>query len=111
MSQATQTQATAEAVRTMSLKDLTQMVVDLQQKVEELTAKLNAQPAKAEVKEMTKEHALRVLDGDLKDKKHKEAAETLGLTYGQIYSCRLEYTFKDVHKELKSKGYTNPWAK
>lgn len=57
------------------------------------------------------EHALRVLDGDLKDKKHKEAAETLGLTYGQIYSCRLEYTFKDVHKELKSKGYTNPWAK
>jgi hypothetical protein len=52
-----------------------------------------------------------ILDGEMKDKKHKEAAEALGLTYGQIYSCRLEFTFKDIHKELRNNGWKNPWVK
>jgi hypothetical protein len=66
---------------------------------------------KPDVKEMTKEDALRILSGDMKDLKHKECAEKLGLTYGQVYSCRLEFTFKDVHKTLKNEGYKNPWVK
>ena len=49
--------------------------------------------------EMTEEHAFRVKFGDLKDMKHKAAAEALGLSYGQIFSCRGEYTFKQVKKD------------
>jgi hypothetical protein len=48
---------------------------------------------------MTRLDAWRVLHGDLKDKGHKEAAEALGLSYGQVYSARGTYTFKDVKKD------------
>lgn len=92
----------------------TQMFEVLQAKIEALEAriaKLEAPATKTETTEMTDEHALQIMTGSLKDKKHKEAAETLGLTYGQIYSCRLEYTFKHIHKDLKSKGFKNPWVK
>jgi hypothetical protein len=84
---------------------------ELLARVEKLESTIIELTKKPDVKEMTKEHALRVLTGDLKDKKHKEAAEALGLTYGQIYSCRLEFTFKDIHKELAAGGYKNAWVK
>lgn len=45
---------------------------------------------------MTDDDAKRVKFGDLKDKSHKEAAKVLGLSYGQIYSCRGGYTFNHV---------------
>jgi hypothetical protein len=45
---------------------------------------------------MTDEDATRVKFGDLKDKSHKQAAEALGLSYGQIYSARGGYTFNHV---------------
>ena len=48
---------------------------------------------------MTRIDAWRAIHGDLKDKGHKEAAESLGLSYGQIYSARGTYTFKDVKKD------------
>jgi hypothetical protein len=50
---------------------------------------------------MTAEHAFRVKFGDLKDVKHGEAAKTLGLSYGQIFSCRGGYTFKNINKDWK----------
>lgn len=109
MSNTTQTQI--EAVRSMTNKEMVIAILELQQKVAELTAKLDVQRPKSESVEMTKDHAMRILNGDLKDKKHKDAAEALGLTYGQVYSCRLEFTFKDVHKELKNSGFKNPWVK
>lgn len=59
---------------------------------------------------MTDEDARRVLIGDQKDEGHKEAGEAIGLTYAQVYSCRLMYTFKHVHKELRDSGWKNPWA-
>lgn len=80
----------------------------------ELLARVQAleeQAKRPDTKEMSKDHALRVLTGDMKDKKHKDAATELGLTYGQIYSCRLEFTFKNVHKKLKGEGFKNPWVK
>lgn len=98
-----------ESVKNMSVAELTAAVLSLQAQVAELQQKLNA--PKPEVHEMTKDHAIRILTGDLKDKKHKDAAEALGLTYGQVYSCRLEFTFKEVHKQLKSEGFKNPWVK
>ena len=45
---------------------------------------------------MTRHDAWRVMHGDLKGKSHKEAAKATGLSYGQVYSARGEYTFKDV---------------
>jgi len=48
---------------------------------------------------MTDDDARRVIMGDLKDASHKSAAETLELSYGQIYSARKGFTFKPIHKE------------
>ena len=50
---------------------------------------------------MEEEDARRVLLGDLKDTSTKEAAMELGLSYGQIYSCRKGFTFKKVYKEFR----------
>jgi hypothetical protein len=98
-----------ETVRAMTLKDLTVLVLQLQEEIK--TLKNPPTPTKSEGTEMTYDHARRIMNGDLKDKKHKEAAAELGLTYGQVYSCRIEATFKTVHKELKDSGFKNPWVK
>lgn len=66
--------------------------------------------AKSE-KEMTDDHARSVLTGEHKDLKHNDAAKALGLSYGQVYSCRGEYTFRHIHKEMTAKGIKNPWKK
>lgn len=47
-------------------------------------------------RDMIREDAWRVRFGDLADVSTKEAAKKLGLSYGQVYSARGEYTFKDV---------------
>ena len=98
-----------EQVTKMSNAEMIAAIVLLQKQVDELNAKVNA--PKPESKEMTDEHAERVTYGDLAEKKHKDAAEVLGLTYGQIYSCRLGFTFKDVHKKAKDAGKKNAWIK
>ena len=63
---------------------------------EQLAAK---RPAAKSENSMTEEHAFRVKFGDLKDLKHGKAAEALGLSYGQVFSCRGGYTFKTVTKD------------
>ena len=52
-------------------------------------------------KVMTDDDALRVICGDLKDVSHKVAAETLQLSYGQVYSARKGFTFKPIHKSIR----------
>jgi hypothetical protein len=89
---------------------LVDQVGELTKKVEELSSK-SAAPRNTAEREMTEEDAKRILTGDLKDAKHNEAAQKLGLSYGQVYSCRGEYTFKGVHKQLKEQGFKNPWVK
>lgn len=85
---------------------------ELRAKLDDVTAKVEGRNKSAAVKRnMTDADALRVLTGDLKDIAHKEAAEQIGLTYAQIYSCRLEFTFKHVHKDLREAKWVNPWAK
>lgn len=70
------------------------------------------QPRRNEAtREMTDDDARRIMTGDLATAKHKDAASALGLSYGQIYSCRLEFTFKHIHKEMREAGTKNPWAK
>jgi outer membrane murein-binding lipoprotein Lpp len=103
-----------EATKTLKLDDLVKMVAELTAKVEVLETKINelTKPkSSAGTREMTDDDARRILTGDLKDTKHKEAAEKLGLSYGQIYSCRLEFTFKHIHKEMRDKNIKNAWVK
>jgi hypothetical protein len=86
-------------------------------RIETLEKLVMARNASAPTKRnMTDEDALKVLTGDLKDLSHKEAAEKAGLTYAQVYSCRLEFTFKHVHKTLRDGAtpdapWVNAWAK
>jgi len=81
-------------------------VADLVEAYNQLVDHINSLPAprdrgpKSERK-MTDEDARRVILGDLKDKGTKQAAEELGLSYGQIYSARNGYTFKQILKEAE----------
>lgn len=84
----------------------------LHETVDDHTAKIEGRNKSAPTKRnMTNADALAVLTGDYKDMSHKDAAEKIGLTYAQVYSCRLEFTFKHVHKYLRDQKWTNPWAK
>lgn len=80
---------------------------------QELAAKLNevidylnsqAQPRDRGPKSdrtMTDDDARAVIYGEHKDLSHKDAAEKLNLSYGQVYSARKGFTFKPIHKELE----------
>jgi hypothetical protein len=94
--------------KNVTTKELHEMVIALQAQVEELKKK--SQPNES-TREMTDDDARKILFGDLKSVKHKDAAKELGLSYGQVYSCRLEFTFKHIHKEMKEKGIKNEWIK
>ena len=93
--------------------NLAETVAALQTQVETMVAKIAELEAKLDgikgrdrgpssTREMTDDDARRVLIGDLKEKSHKVAAEELGLSYAQIYSCRGHYTFKLIHKEIEN---------
>ena len=100
---------TEATVTKMNIAELTALVLELQARIVVLeTPKVT----NVSQREMTDDDARRILNGDLKDTKHKEAGEKLNLSYGQIYSCRLGYTFKAIHKELNAiAGYKNSWIK
>jgi len=74
-------------------------IATLESEVAELKTKGRGGP-KSE-RPMTEADAYRVKFGDLKDMKHKEAAEAAGLSYGQVFSCRGSYTFKHVRENWK----------
>lgn len=81
-------------------------------KLDDLIAKVDGRNKSAATKRnMTDADALRVLNGDLKDQDHKQAAEAAGLTYAQVYSCRGGFTFKHVIHDLEKAGWKNPWDK
>ena len=94
----------------ITLAELTALVLTLQAKV--IALETPKPSSNASQREMTDDDAKRILNGDLKDMKHKDAGEKLNLSYGQIYSCRLGFTFKAIHKELSQvQGYKNAWMK
>ncbi len=78
------------------IKALTERVETLETKVANIKVR---DRGPASERAMTRDDAERVINGDLKDFKHKEAAKELGLSYGQIYSARGGYTFKDIKVE------------
>lgn len=89
----------------MNMQELTQLVAELSKRVETLESELNKKRDRgpASEREMTEEDAFRVKFGDHKGTKHKEAADALKLSYGQVYSCRGGYTFKSVKEDWKPK--------
>lgn len=84
----------------------------LERRCAELTQELDAMKSSGGIKvkgpksqrEMTEEDARRVRFGDLKDVQVRKAAEILGLSYGQVYSARGEYTFKGLSEKPKGEG-------
>jgi hypothetical protein len=88
------------------------LLAELGETVADHTAKIDGRNKSAPTKRnMTDADALEVLTGQYKDLSHKEAAEKIGLTYAQVYSARLEFTFKHVHKTLRDEKWVNPWSK
>ncbi len=83
---------------------------DVIAKVNEIIEALNTKPQATRdrgpnsTREMTEDDARRLLLGDLTAKNHKEAAQELGLSYGQVYSSRKGFTFKGVYKEWRDAG-------
>jgi hypothetical protein len=75
------------------------LVTELQAKVAKLEEANEKRSGPKATREMTDDDARRITSGDLKDKSHTECAETLGLSYGQIYSARKGFTFKKVIAE------------
>lgn len=90
----------------MNQAELIKTVEQLTARVSALEEQLNSKRDRgpASEREMTEEDAFRLKFGDLKSVKHKDAAETLKLSYGQVYSCRGGYTFKQVKEDWKPKA-------
>lgn len=81
----------------------TQPEMTLEQRVTALEAKVASikvrdRGPKSE-RSMTDDDAQRVKFGDLKALSHKEAAKELGLSYGQVYSARGDYTFNHIKED------------
>jgi hypothetical protein len=80
----------------VTIKDLVKEIELLTERVKKLEEKRGPKSTR----EMDESDARRILIGDLVDFSHKDAAAELGLSYGQIYSCRGGYTFKKLHDEI-----------
>ena len=82
----------------LTIADLLVRIEALEERVSAI--KVRDRGPKSE-RSMTDEDAARGKVGDLKDLSHKEAAAELGLSYGQIYSARGNYTFNHITEEVK----------
>jgi hypothetical protein len=94
----------------MNQQELISKIEALEQRVAQLEqAQQNKRDrGPASEREMTEEDAFRVKFGDMKDLKHKDAAEQLKISYGQVYSARGGYTFKQVKEDWKPKAKAQP---
>jgi predicted nucleic acid-binding Zn-ribbon protein len=104
------TNSTAQKTSSVTIEELQQTITELTVRIVALEQASETKSNKSQ-REMTDTDAYKVLNGELKDLNHNKAAEALKLSYGQIYSCRLQYTFRHIHKELETKGFKNPWKK
>jgi hypothetical protein len=90
------------ALEQATIETLMEQVTILTNKVYDIEKKLEARDGPKSERAMTDDDARRILAfGDLEGASHKEAAEKLTLSYGQIYSCRKGFTFKHIHKEVE----------
>lgn len=98
--------------RSLTEPNLEARVAALESVVERLVSLVDGRNRSAPTKRnMRDEDALAVLTGEFKEMDHKQAAAAIGLTYAQVYSCRLGFTFKHVHKDLRQQGIVLPWKR
>lgn len=76
----------------------------LRKEVNELRASGGKNRGPKSTRDMNEEDARRVKFGDLKRMTIKKAASALGLSYGQVYSARNGYTFKDLGEVPRKEG-------
>lgn len=95
----------------VTLEQLVTQVAELNKRVEALES--NTKSDKKEQREMTDADALAILTGEHSKLSHNKAAEALKLSYGQVYSCRGEYTFRHIWKQIRAAQpqFVNPWKK
>jgi hypothetical protein len=87
-------------------------IAALEATVARLTALVDGRNRSAPSKRnMRDEDALAVLNGEFSGMDHKQAAAAIGLTYAQVYSARLGFTFKHVHKQLRDAGWKTLWKR
>jgi hypothetical protein len=90
-----------------TLKSLTEKINEIIEVVNKMDPKPQGDTVRDTVRDiksdrpMTEEDARAVLLGNLEDISTKQAALELGLSYGQVYSCRKGFTFKKVYKEFR----------
>lgn len=85
-------------------------------KINEIIAKVNSIKIRdrgpESTKSMTEELARKVmLEEPFCRMSHRKAADTLGLSYGQVSSVRGRYTFKKIGKEWQEKGSKETWSR
>lgn len=94
----------------ININELIEQIASLTERIIKLEAQLEPKRNEAQ-REMTDDDAKQILFGDLANDKHNSVASILGLSYGQIYSCRKEFTFKHIHKHMKDNSIVNIWMK
>lgn len=92
----------------VSLESLFESIQSLHAKIDDMKAAGPQRGSRQSQREMTDDDARQVLS-ELATMKHNEAADKLGLSYGQVYSARLGYTFKHIRKELTEAKVKNQW--
>ncbi len=114
----TDAQNSAEEVTLESISKLVEgaTLEDIVAKVNELVEKVNSVKVRdrgpQSEKAMTEELAHQILlDPKVARMSHKRAAETLGLSYGQVSSVRGGYTFKKQYKLWRDQGSKATWSR
>jgi len=71
---------------------------------EKLTTKIKEGNGRGPIstRAMTVDDAIKIMTGGFKDKTIKDCAKELGLSYGQVYSARNGYTFKEQYAAMKA---------
>ena len=83
---------------------LAEVVAKLNEVIEQLNKTADRRGPKSD-REMTDDDARKIMSGgEMEKESHKSAAEKLGLSYAQVYSCRKGFTFKHIHKEIAEKA-------
>jgi len=85
----------------LSVKTLEESIVDLTEVIGNF--KSRSIVATKKLRPMTEADAENIIFGELKDTSNRECAEKLGLSYGQIYSARRGYTFRNIYMSKEAK--------
>ena len=91
----------------LTLKGLNERIIELENEIKLIKETKSTSPGTRDrgptsTREMTEDDARKIMIGEFKTLSHKECATNLGLSYGQVYSARGGYTFKEIYSEMKA---------